>query len=59
MDDGNFYWKNKRFFVTKSLGGEYIGFEPVEDGIWTIYFSFVKIGIFDEKRQKVSRILKV
>ncbi|WP_425269471.1 integrase core domain-containing protein [Leptospira dzoumogneensis] len=59
VDDGNFYWKNKRFFITKSLGGEHIGFEPVEDGIWTIYFSFVKIGIFNERKKKVSRILKV
>ncbi|EPG72802.1 integrase core domain protein [Leptospira fainei serovar Hurstbridge str. BUT 6] len=59
VDDGNFYWKNQRFFITKSLGGENIGLEPVDDGIWAIYFSFVKIGYLNESTKKISRTLKV
>ncbi|WP_376767570.1 IS481 family transposase [Leptospira weilii] len=59
VDDGCFYWKNQRYFITKSLAGERIGFEPVEDGLWRIYFSFVTIGYFDERIRKVTRTLKV
>ncbi|EMF81396.1 hypothetical protein LEP1GSC188_4967 [Leptospira weilii serovar Topaz str. LT2116] len=56
---GNFYWKNQRYFITKSLARERIGFEPVKDGLWRIYFSFVTIGYFDERIRKVTRTLKV
>lgn len=59
VDEGSFYWKNQRYFITKSLAGERIGFEPIEDGIWKIFFSFVTIGYFNEHTKKVTRTLKV
>nr|WP_254055574.1 integrase core domain-containing protein [Leptospira mayottensis] len=57
--DGCFYWKDRRYFITKSLAGERIGFEPIEDGLWKIFFSFVTIGYFDERTKEVTRTLKV
>nr|WP_241686867.1 integrase core domain-containing protein [Leptospira stimsonii] len=59
VDEGCFYWKNQRYFITKSLAGESIGFEPIEDGLWKIFFSFVTIGYFNEHTKKVTRTLKV
>ncbi|EKS01773.1 hypothetical protein LEP1GSC125_3928 [Leptospira mayottensis 200901122] len=54
-----FIGRIRTYFITKSLAGERIGFEPIKDGLWKIFFSFVTIGYFDERTKEVTRTLKV
>lgn len=46
---GSFKWRGTHVFVTEVLGGEYIGFEEVDDGLWTLYFTTVAVARFNER----------
>lgn len=45
-------WKDDRIFVSKTLEGETIALEEIDDGIWSVYYGEVLLARFDE-RQKV------
>jgi len=47
--NGMVSWRNRDLFVTHVLAGEAIGFEPVDDGWWTIHFGHVILGRYDER----------
>jgi hypothetical protein len=40
--------------VSATLKDEYIDLEPVDDGIWVVYYSHVKLGYFDERRGQIE-----
>lgn len=42
-------WKNRRVPVSQILGGEYIGLEEIDDGLWEVYYGPVWLGRFDER----------
>lgn len=46
---GTFSWRDHAVRLTEALAGEYIGFEPVDDGLWLVYFATVAIARFDER----------
>jgi transposase InsO family protein len=48
-----FRWHNRYVGANSALVGEYIGLEPLVDGIWTVYFSFKRLGFLDERKLKV------
>jgi hypothetical protein len=35
------------------LIGEYLGLEPICDGIWAVYFGWKRIGFLDESKMKI------
>jgi transposase InsO family protein len=53
---GRIRWNGDRIFITKTLANEPIRLEPVEDGIWRLWFSFQPIGWLDETRMQVLEL---
>jgi transposase InsO family protein len=45
---GSISWRHP-IFLTESLAGERVGFEEVDDGVWTVYFATVPLARFDER----------
>lgn len=50
---GQIKWRGKDVRVTYALKGEIIGLEPIDDGLWTVYYRFVKLGTFDERKMRI------
>jgi hypothetical protein len=39
----------QKLFISKVLYGEHVGFEEVDEGIWSLFFDRVLLGRFDER----------
>jgi transposase InsO family protein len=46
---GEIAWRSGQEFLSETLAGEYVGFEEVDDGIWTVYFATIAVARFDER----------
>ena len=46
--NGCIKWKSKYLFISEVLGGERVGLEETDYGIWSIYFGTTLLGILDE-----------
>jgi len=55
---GVLYWKGRRIFISEILHGESIGFEVINDGLWSIYFAQVLLGRYDEREDELQRSVK-
>jgi putative transposase len=53
---GAFSWNDRPVFLSEALAGEHIGFEEVDDGVWTVYFAAVAIARLDERQNHIHRI---
>lgn len=49
-------WRNRALFLSEALAGEHVGFEEVDDGLWTIRFASVALGRLDERHRRVHPI---
>jgi putative transposase len=49
-------WKNAPLFVATPLAGEYVAFEEVDDGIWTLRFATVALARYDERHRSIHPI---
>jgi hypothetical protein len=49
-------WRNAPLFVTEVLGGEALGFEEVDDGVWTIYYASIPLGRFYERQRRIMAL---
>ena len=45
--DGTFFWKGTQIFISKALGREFIGLEPIDDRYWEVYFAAFPLARFD------------
>jgi transposase InsO family protein len=55
--NGALRWKSEGLImVSTALSGKYVGLEPVDDGIWTVYYRNVALGILSEKTQRVYEL---
>ena len=52
--NGGIRWRNRYLGITTVLINEYVGFEEVDDGLWTVYYSTVELGRFDERTFKLT-----
>ena len=52
-NNGGIRWKVDRVPVSYALRQQYIGFEPIDDGIWEVWFSHLKLGRMDERQHKI------
>jgi putative transposase len=48
-DNGLMRWKNRRVFVSKVMGGEYVGLLPIDEAFYEVYYGPVLLGWYDEK----------
>ena len=51
---GGIKWNDEYLYVGQALGGEYVGFQAVDEGIWAIYFSFMPLGYFDQIQWRID-----
>jgi putative transposase len=58
-DRGQVSWRGASRFVSEALVGEYIAFEEVADGLWTLRFATVTLGRFDERAGTIHPIAPI
>jgi transposase InsO family protein len=51
---GGISWHGRVISVSRVLTHEAIGFEPIDDGIWEVHFGPVRLGRFDERRDRLE-----
>ena len=51
--NGMMRWKDGRIFTSKTLRGEYVGLEEIDDGVWSLYYGPVLLARFDEREMKL------
>ena len=51
-------WWSDNVFVGRALSGEAIGLEPVDDGVWRVWFYTYPLGLFDERKGKITKLEK-
>lgn len=49
-------WVNDPLFLTTALAGEYVAFEEVDDGWWTVRFADIVLARFDERHRRIHPI---
>ena len=47
-------WHNAPLFVATPLAGEYVGFEEVDDGLWTLTFGRITLARYDERHRTLQ-----
>ena len=57
--NGCISWKHAPLFVATPLAGEYVAFEEVDDGWWTLHFATVPLARYDERRRTLHPIARV
>jgi putative transposase len=50
---GEIKWRGRFLFLSQALGGERVGLEEYEDGLWAVYFGALRLGRFDERDRKI------
>jgi transposase InsO family protein len=55
---GEFYWRGHRVFLGEAFAHERVGLEPLDGRHWSLYFSDLAIGVFDERRHEVLSLGK-
>ena len=56
---GRTKWNGVLLPVTLALRGEDIGFQPVGDGLWAVYFEHLHLGIFDERKNRIKPVKRL
>ena len=51
---GEIKWQGNKYFVSESLYGEPIGLKEIEDGVWGIYFSRLRLANLDLRKGRVK-----
>ena len=54
--DGHISWTGEPVFVSKALVGEYVAFEEVDEGLWTLFFATVALARYDERHRTLHPI---
>jgi putative transposase len=52
---GQCRWNARKLFVSHALIDKQIGFEPVEDGLWRVWFYRYWLGMWDERAHRLWR----
>ncbi len=51
--NGTIYWHSDELFVSKSLAGEDLGLQQIDEHRWHVHFADLKIGMMDTELMKV------
>lgn len=52
--NGGIRWHKQWVNVTSALIGEHVGLEPVDDGLWDVYFGVMKLGRLHERHMRIE-----
>ena len=50
---GEIKWQGAYLFLSEALGGERVGLEEYDDGLWAVYFGGFRLARFDERERKL------
>jgi transposase InsO family protein len=53
---GGVLFKGNRFFLSETLGREWVGFEEVDDGLWSVRFGGFLLGRYDERDESFEAL---
>jgi len=53
--NGEIKWKGRKIYVSEALRGEPVGLDQIDDELYEVYFSQVKLGVLDERTGKIER----
>lgn len=53
-DNGQIRMFGAHVFVAHALSGEYLGLEPLDDGLWSIHFYDTIVARYDERTKKIK-----
>jgi putative transposase len=51
--NGCLSWKSAPLFIATALAGEYVAFEEVDDGLWTLWFATVALARYDDRQRSI------
>jgi transposase InsO family protein len=51
---GQFKWRDRDIRISAALRGLEVGLKPITDGQWSVYFEHVELGVFDERKGRLS-----
>jgi len=51
--NGVIKWQGRLLFVSESLVGERVGLVEIDDGVWSLYFSAIELGRYDETTKRI------
>ena len=51
--NGGIRWSSEWINVSHVLGGEHVGLEEIDDGLWDVYFGPLKLGRFHERTMRI------
>ena len=54
---GSVKWAGRPAFLSHALAGEYVAFEPVDDGLWLLRFATIALARFDERQRCLLPLL--
>jgi len=52
-------WRGDALFVAMPLAGEYVAFEEVDDGLWTLWFGAVALARYDDRHRTLNPIAPI
>jgi hypothetical protein len=52
--NGGIRWNSQWVNISHVLGGEYVGLEEIDDGVWDLYFGPLNLGRMDERDLRVE-----
>lgn len=56
--NGCISWRDP-VFLTETLAGDVVGFEEVDDGLWTVYYGTVALARFDERHRQLHPLTPI
>lgn len=54
--NGCISWKSAPLFLATPLAGDYVAFEEIDDGLWTLHFATVALARYDERHRTLHPI---
>jgi transposase InsO family protein len=54
--NGDIMWRGRRLFVSHALGGLSVGFEAVDDALYTVWFGRIALARFDERQWRLTAV---
>lgn len=51
---GQMKWGGKDVLVGAALSGQRVGLEPIDSGLWRVYFMDTALGLFDERKGRIA-----
>lgn len=50
---GEIKWRGEYLFVSEALGGEHVGLEECDEGVWSVYFGSVLLARLNDQERKL------